>query len=301
MQLSGAYFRKLQSGGWLQLPEAFLKTIGKNRVYLTRGLDGCLFLFPAEEWRMVEERFKTIPFTQGEGRRFNQFFFSGAVSQVPRASGRICIPRPLLEFARLSDNVLMLGVVNRLELWDHQGLSKIQDKLIEIAADLGVLTKGQIRVLRRVESIVKGFFSADTSATRTVKKRFFLCYSSRDRQFALKLAQDLVEEGVTVWIDHWQLQPGDSLYEKIPRGIRQASWFGIVLSPNSVASRWCRRELSQALEKELQLRGRPFVIPILHHTCRIPAFLEEKVYVDMRKVKYRDGLQVLLGRFQSEA
>jgi hypothetical protein len=57
--------------------------------------------------------------------------------------------------------------------------------------------------------------------------------------------------------------PGDSLYDKIQHGIRTSAWFVVVLSPDSVGSKWCRRELHNALEEEFE-RGRVYVVPALY-------------------------------------
>jgi hypothetical protein len=83
------------------------------------------------------------------------------------------------------------------------------------------------------------------------------------------------------------------------RGIRQASWFGIVLSPDSVTSKWCKRELNEALEEELG-RNKVFVVPVLYRPCDVPAFLREKAYVDLSRGKYGSGLSTLPRRFDIE-
>ena len=125
-------------------------------------------------------------------------------------------------------------------------------------------------------------------------KDLFISYSSKDKDFVKKLAEDLTSYGVKVWWDQWEMKVGDSLNKKIQEGISQSSWLGIVLSPDSVKSPWVERELNSALIKELQLHD-VFVLPILYRACDIPIFLQDKVYADF-KTSYEKGLQILLDR-----
>jgi MraZ protein len=87
------------------------------RAVLTRGLDGCLFVFPESEWRMAENRFKQIPFTKGEGRKFNRLFFSGATEVTVDRLGRLLVPKTLKEFAEIKQEVMIVGVSTRMEVW----------------------------------------------------------------------------------------------------------------------------------------------------------------------------------------
>jgi TIR domain len=103
----------------------------------------------------------------------------------------------------------------------------------------------------------------------------FICHSSDDKDFARKLATDLVTEGYRVWFDEWEIMVGDSLYEKIQAALKSSNWFIVVLSPSSVNSNWCKRELHNALIEE-DSKSRVFVLPVICKDCEIPGFLKEK-------------------------
>ena len=78
--------------------------------------------------------------------------------------------------------------------------------------------------------------------------QLFLCHSSKDKEFVRRLASDLKELSVRVWLDEWELEPGDSLHDCIGSALQESAYVGVVLSPDSVASKWCNRELQTALE-----------------------------------------------------
>ena len=119
----GEYEHAIDSKGRLIVPAKFreaLKTQQVTSLFLTRGLDGCLFLFPESEWRLVESRFKQIPFTKGEGRKFNRLFFSGAAEVAIDGLGRLLVPKSLKEFAEIKQQVVIVGVSNRMEIWSRE-------------------------------------------------------------------------------------------------------------------------------------------------------------------------------------
>ena len=116
----GEYEHTIDRKGRLIIPAKFrqaLKEHDVNALFLTRGFDGCLFLFPESEWRDAENRFKQIPFTKAEGRKFNRLFFSGASEVTVDRLGRLLIPRTLKEFARIKQDVVIVGVSTRMEVW----------------------------------------------------------------------------------------------------------------------------------------------------------------------------------------
>ena len=116
----GEYEHTIDRKGRLIIPAKFRQALKDHEVktlFLTRGLDGCLFLFPESEWRITEGRFKQIPFTKGEGRKFNRLFFSGASEVTVDRLGRLLVPRHLKEFAQIKQDVVVVGVSNRMEVW----------------------------------------------------------------------------------------------------------------------------------------------------------------------------------------
>ncbi len=119
----GEYEHTIDRKGRLIVPAKFraaLKAHDVKSLFLTRGLDGCLFLFPESEWRTAESRFKQVPFTKGEGRKFNRLFFSGAAEVAVDGLGRLLVPKTLKDFAQIKQDVMIVGVSNRMEIWSKE-------------------------------------------------------------------------------------------------------------------------------------------------------------------------------------
>lgn len=118
----GEFEHQLDRKSRLILPARIRQTAKNNYIekfYLTRGLDKCLFMFPEEEWKNQEKKFKSMSFTKSESRRFNRLYFSGAQEIVADKQGRILIPQYLREFASIKKDVIVVGVSNRIEIWDR--------------------------------------------------------------------------------------------------------------------------------------------------------------------------------------
>ena len=118
--LYGEYEHTIDRKGRMIVPAKFRQALKEHDVktlFITRGLDGCLFLFPEAEWRLAESRFKQIPFTKGEGRKFNRMLFSGAVEVAIDGLGRLLIPKSLKEFAQIKQDIVIVGVSSRMEVW----------------------------------------------------------------------------------------------------------------------------------------------------------------------------------------
>lgn len=116
----GEYEHAIDRKGRVIIPATFRKTLQTNNIdtiFLTRGLDGCLFVFSEPEWRVAEAHFKQVPFTKAEGRKFNRLFFSGAIEVRLDRLGRVLVPKHLKEFAQIKQDVMIVGVGNRMEIW----------------------------------------------------------------------------------------------------------------------------------------------------------------------------------------
>lgn len=298
----GAHIRPLESGLRIRLPTSFLEEIGQDSIYLTAWPTRCVCLLQDFEWKRLIQRLQSIPFPKDK-RAAERFFVAYAFITKLDKRGRISIPGQLQSFAHLTSDVLLLGLVNRVELWNPKdfnsvGAGEIKETFPfllpkELIEAYGYKASQLVSQVRQSYKRVIGHYK---SHTEKGAKHLFLCYSSRDKKFVRRLARDLTREGITVWFDEWEMLPGDSLYEKIQSGIQRSSWFGVILSPDSVKSKWCKRELHNALEEEFK-RSNVFVIPVLYRTCEVPGFLKEKVYVDLRKGKYTEEFPYLLQRF----
>jgi hypothetical protein len=109
----------------------------------------------------------------------------------------------------------------------------------------------------------------------------FLCHSSSDKVEVRRLAIELATRGVRPWIDEAEIRTGDSLIDKIQRGISSSTCLVPVLSKASVESRWCKEELRMALAMQVK-SGNKRVLPVIIDDCEIPGFLLEKAYADLR-------------------
>ena len=116
----GEFAHSIDNKGRLILPSKIREVAKANFVekfYVTRGLDKCLFMFSEEEWKAVEQKFKTMSFTKTDARKFNRLYFSGAVEVVADKQGRILLPTYLKDFAGIKKDFVIIGVSNRVEIW----------------------------------------------------------------------------------------------------------------------------------------------------------------------------------------
>ena len=110
---------------------------------VTKGLDGCLFVFPEHEWNTFEEKLKSLPLTNKSARQFSRFFVAGAAPCEVDKQGRILLPGTLREFAGLEKDVVLTGMLNRIEIWskvkwDENNTYDDMDDIAEQMSDLGL-------------------------------------------------------------------------------------------------------------------------------------------------------------------
>ena len=139
----GEYQHTIDNKGRLIIPAKFRQISKESYVekfFVTRGLDKCLFVFTEEEWKIQEHKFKNLPFTKKDTRKFNRLFFSGAVESSIDKQGRILVPKYLKEYAQIKRDVIVVGVSNRFEVWDQSSWNEYynntQSSYEEIAEDL---------------------------------------------------------------------------------------------------------------------------------------------------------------------
>ncbi|HLS22882.1 MAG TPA: division/cell wall cluster transcriptional repressor MraZ [Pseudogracilibacillus sp.] len=135
----GEYSHNLDAKGRIIVPAKFRENLGETFV-LTRGLDRCLFVYPEVEWRLLEDKLKQLPLTKKDARKFTRFFLSGATELEIDKQGRISIPQPLRTYANLSKQCTVIGVSNRIEIWDADEwnvyVSESEESFAEIAENL---------------------------------------------------------------------------------------------------------------------------------------------------------------------
>lgn len=137
--LIGEYHHSIDEKGRLIIPSKFRTEIGKEFV-VTRGLDKCLFVYSLKEWENIVKKISTLPFTKKDARDFSRFFLSGATVCEFDKQGRINITSPLVYYAGLTKECVIIGVNERLEIWDevefNTFLEKNEDNFANIAENL---------------------------------------------------------------------------------------------------------------------------------------------------------------------
>lgn len=135
----GEYQHNIDTKGRLIVPAKFRENLGQTFV-ITRGLDKCLFAYPLDEWKQLEEKLKQLPLTKKDARAFTRFFFSGAVECEIDKQGRINVPSPLRNYAALDKECVVIGVSNRVEVWSKEQwdtyVEESEDSFGEIAENL---------------------------------------------------------------------------------------------------------------------------------------------------------------------
>jgi MraZ protein len=139
----GEYQHAIDNKNRMIIPSKFREELGEKFV-LTKGLDGCLYAYTADEWKILEEKLKKLPLTSKDARAFVRFFFSGANEIDVDKQGRALIPQNLLEYADIEKDIVSIGVSTRIEIWsktkwDEYNNSSIDfDEIAEKMSELGI-------------------------------------------------------------------------------------------------------------------------------------------------------------------
>ncbi len=134
----GEYQHNIDPKGRLIIPSKFRELLGEQFV-LTKGLDGCLFVYPMEGWHELEDKLKSLPLTQKDARAFARIFFSGASEGELDKQGRVLLPPNLRTYAHITKETMIIGVGTRFEIWDldtWQQYNQESDKSFEQLAEL---------------------------------------------------------------------------------------------------------------------------------------------------------------------
>jgi MraZ protein len=140
----GEYLHTIDNKGRLIFPAKFRELLGEGFI-ATKGLDNCLFVYCKDEWAIIENKLKQLPLAKPEARAFVRFFFSGAAELEYDKQGRVLLPNNLREYAKLEKDVVVLGVSNRIEIWDknawdqyNEQISPSVTQIAENLVDLGI-------------------------------------------------------------------------------------------------------------------------------------------------------------------
>ena len=133
--LMGEYHHNLDDKNRLIIPSKFRYELG-SKFIITRGLEKCLFAYSVDEWNKIIEKLNSLPFTSKDARTFMRMFLSGATECELDNNGRICINGPLMNYASLNKECVIIGVGERIEIWDQDMFNNFFNENIDNFSDV---------------------------------------------------------------------------------------------------------------------------------------------------------------------
>lgn len=128
----GSYTHTVDHKGRVNVPVKFRKHIRTDdeddTLIITRGLDGCLFVYPIDEWEQIDTRLRELPVTRQNTRIFIRMLSSEAVAVSMDKQGRIALPRQLIERAGIESEVMIVGTLDHFEIWSPREYGKVMDE-----------------------------------------------------------------------------------------------------------------------------------------------------------------------------
>ena len=135
IMLMGEFHHNIDEKGRLTLPAKFREELGDNFI-ITRGLEECLFVYTNDEWKKITNKLNSLPFTKKDARSFMRFFLSGATAAEFDKQGRINITSPLIAYADLKKECVIIGVGDRLEIWSEEKWNNFYDTNKDSLSDI---------------------------------------------------------------------------------------------------------------------------------------------------------------------
>jgi len=140
----GEFEHALDDKGRIAIPAKFRASLGDGLV-VTRGLERCLFVWPMEEWRVISQKLAQLSLMSADARRIHRLIFAGATDAEPDRLGRVVLPAFLRDYAQLQEGVVLIGLMNRIEIWSRDNWQAeralAEQQSAELAAhlfDLGI-------------------------------------------------------------------------------------------------------------------------------------------------------------------
>jgi len=125
----GEYQHSIDEKGRVIMPARFREQLGSTFI-ITRGLDGCLFVYPQEEWVKLANEVQNLPLAKKDARAFSRFLFSGAAEVECDKQGRVSVPAVLRDYALILKDVVIVGVSERIEIWAAENWAEINEDVI---------------------------------------------------------------------------------------------------------------------------------------------------------------------------
>lgn len=120
----GRYNHTIDDKGRLTIPAKFRDEL-EGGVVVTQGLDGCLWAYGRAEWEELSAKIRNLPTTNQNARNFARFIFANAFDSIPDRQGRVLLPQELRDFAGIQNETVIIGVMNKLEIWKPEKWSQI--------------------------------------------------------------------------------------------------------------------------------------------------------------------------------
>ena len=114
----GEFIHSIDAKGRIIMPSKFRDEVPEGSFVITRGLDGCLFVYTEEEWAAFDSKLQSLPLINKGTRQLNRFFHAGVIVVEPDKQGRVLIPATLREYAALDKDVCLVGMGNKIEVWN---------------------------------------------------------------------------------------------------------------------------------------------------------------------------------------
>lgn len=131
----GEYHHTIDEKGRIIIPVKFREELGNNFI-ITRGIENCLFVYSEENWAKITNKLNSLPFTKKDARTFNRFFMSGATSVELDKQGRVNISKPLIDYASLLKDCVIIGTGDRLEVWSQESWESFFDSTKDSMSDI---------------------------------------------------------------------------------------------------------------------------------------------------------------------
>ena len=131
----GEYHHTIDEKGRIIIPAKFRESLG-NEFIITRGIENCLFVYSLENWVKITEKLNSLPFTKKDARTFNRFFMSGATNVELDKQGRVNISAPLIQYANLNKDCVVIGTGDRLEVWSQESWDSFFDSTKDSMSDI---------------------------------------------------------------------------------------------------------------------------------------------------------------------
>ena len=122
----GEYHHSIDDKGRLIIPAKFRSELG-DKFIITIGIENCLFAYPEKRWEEIVHKLESLPFTKKDARNFTRFFLSGATVAEFDKQGRVNITSPLINYASIEKDCVIIGTGDRLEIWSEDAWNSFFD------------------------------------------------------------------------------------------------------------------------------------------------------------------------------